>query len=116
MAKIQIIAIGISLLFTFYVFKKIIAGKLREEYAFTWVFATLALIFFSFWRQGLEIVAHFFGVYSAPNLFFAIAFVLIFIYLLHLSVTVSSLSRKNKELAQKIALMEHDIEAENKRK
>lgn len=116
MARIQIIAILISIAFTAYVFRKIIKGKLREEYAFTWVIATLFLIFFSFWRNGLEVVAHFFGVYEAPNLFFAIAFVLIFIYLLHLSITVSNLTKKNKELAQQIALMNEKMKDNTEQK
>jgi hypothetical protein len=116
MARIQIISILISLSFTFYVFRKILKGKLREEYAFTWVFATISLIFFSFWRNGLEIVAQFFGVYSAPNLFFAIAFFLIFIYLLHLSIVVSNLSKKNKEIAQQLALMNEKVQKIEKEK
>ena len=109
MARIQIIAILISLLFLAYISYLIIKGKLREEYAITWIVCTAILIAFSFWRNGLEVMSHLFGVYEAPNLVFTGSIFAILIYLLHLSVVNSKLQTSNKKLTQEIALLKQRL-------
>jgi hypothetical protein len=110
MAKIQIIAITASLLFLLYIIRLIVKGKLREEYSIIWIVCTIVLIVFSFWRNGLELLAKLLGVYEAPNLVFTGAIFAIFIYLLHLSVVVSKLHSNNKQLAQDVALLKEKLE------
>jgi len=114
MAKIQIIAIAVSLLFLLFIVRLIIKGKLREEYSIVWISCTLLLIVFSFWRDGLEVIAHLTGVYEAPNLVFTAAIFAVFIYLLHLSVVVSKMQGQNKQLAQEIALLKERMKKEQK--
>ena len=103
--RIQIISVVVSLLMLAYIARLIMKGKLREEYAIFWVVCTLVLVFFSFWRNGLDVVSSLLGVYSPPNLVFMGAIFGIFIYLLHLSLVVSKLQEKNKKLAQDVALL-----------
>jgi hypothetical protein len=109
MAKIQIIAIVVSLLFLAYILRLITKGKLREEYSIVWIACTVVLIIFSFWREGLEVLAKTVGVYEAPNLVFTGAIFAIFIYLLHLSVVMSRLHQQNKKLAQELALLKEQL-------
>jgi hypothetical protein len=109
MDKIQIIAIATSLLFLAYIGWLIVKGKLREEYAIIWILCTIILIVFSFWREGLQVMADLFGVYAPPNLVFTGAIFAILIYLLHLSVTVSKLQAQNKKLAQDITLLRESL-------
>ncbi|OJW85196.1 MAG: hypothetical protein BGO69_06135 [Bacteroidetes bacterium 46-16] len=110
MARIQIIALSTSVLFLLYISYLIVKGRLREEYAITWITCTAILIIFSFWRNGLEIMSHFFGVYEAPNLVFTGAIFAILIYLLHLSIVNSKLHSGNKKMAQEIALLKARID------
>ena len=110
MAKIQIIAITASLLFLVYIIRLILKGKLREEYSIVWILCTAILITFSFWREGLEVMADILGVYEAPNLIFTGALFAVFIYLLHLSVVASKLQNHNKDLAQDIAILKEKLE------
>jgi|ERR1035437_8781939 hypothetical protein len=112
MARIQIIAIAISISFLLYIVRLIIKGKLREEYSIVWIVCTVILVLFSFWRNGLEVLSHLLGVYEAPNLVFTGAIFAIFIYLLHLSVIVSKLYSQNKQLAQEIALLKEKFKKE----
>ena len=111
--KIQITCIAVSVSFLFYIGYLIIKGRLREEYAIFWVVSTIMLIAFSFWRNGLAVVAEFFGVFSPPNIVFMGAIFGIFIYLLHLSVVVSKLQETNKKLSQEIALLKNKINKKN---
>jgi hypothetical protein len=110
MGRIQLIAIAVSLGFLVYISRLIVKGKLREEYAFVWIFCTAVLIVFSLWREGLDVVSRFIGIYDPPNMVFTGAIFAILIYLLHLSITVSMLTRQNKTLAQEIALMKQERE------
>ncbi len=113
MAKIQMIAIAISILFLLYIIRLIIKGKLREEYSIVWIVCTVVLIVFSFWRNGLDVVSNLVGIYAPPNLVFTAAIFAIFIYLLHLSVVVSKLQSQSKQLAQEIALLKEKINKNN---
>ena len=110
MARIQIITIIVNFLFIAYIARLIIKGRLREEYAIVWVVCTLFLTIFSFWRNGLEIMAKLLGVYEAPNLVFTGAIFAILIYLLHISVVVSKLQNNIRKLTQEMALLKETIE------
>ena len=110
MGRIQIIAILGSITFLIIIARLIIKGKLREEYAIIWILCTLALLLFSFWRNGLEILSNIFGVYAPPNMVFIGAIIAILIYLLHLSIVVSKLHERTKILSQEVALLKASIE------
>jgi hypothetical protein len=105
MPRIQIITIILSILLLLFIARLIIKGRLREEYAIVWIFSTLFLVIFSFWREGFETISHFLQVYDPPNLIFTAAIAAILIYLLHLSVVVSKLQDQNKRLTQELANM-----------
>lgn len=107
MEKIQIIAIVASLLFTVFVIRLIVKGKLREEYSIIWICCTFFLILFSFWREGLDFISGMLGIYEPPNFVFTVSVFVVFMYLLHLSVVVSRLYDQNKILAQEIALLKN---------
>jgi hypothetical protein len=110
MIRIQLITIGLNVLFILYISYLIVRGKLREEYAIVWIICTLFLAIFSFWRKGLDVVSRMFGVYDPPNLVFTAFIFVILIYLLHLSVVASRLHRQNKTMAQDIALLKKQSE------
>ncbi|MFC5284550.1 DUF2304 domain-containing protein [Pedobacter alpinus] len=105
MIRIQVITLVVSILFLVYISKLIIRGKLREEYAIVWCASTLMLVVFSFWKDGLYILADLFGVFVPANLVFTACIFVILIYLLHLSVVSSKLHLQNKAMAQEIALL-----------
>ncbi len=108
--RIQIISIIVSFLFLFYIGRLIVKKRLREEYSIIWVVATIILIVFAFWRNGLSVIAQLLGVYDAPNIIFTGAIFLVLVYLLHLSVVVSQLHEKNKKLAQELTLLKNKLE------
>ena len=108
--KIQVISIIGALFFMFFIFRLITRGKLREEYAIIWIICTLILIMFSIWRDGLDIIAKFLGVYYAPALVFLAAIFAIIIFLVHLSVVNSKQQRQIKDLTQIIALLKDKLD------
>ncbi len=115
MQRIQVVAIIASLSFLAIVLLQIKRGKLREEYALTGMLSTGALIALSFWRSGLRVLAHVFGVYEPLNLIFAGTFFAVLVYLLHLSMTVSKLQLQNKVLSQELVLLKEEMQRKGSR-
>lgn len=103
--KIQILSIIGALLFMFFIFRLIVKGRLREEYSILWIVCTTFLLVFSFWRNGLDIIAKFLGVYYAPALIFLGAIFAIILFLVHLSVVNSKQQKQIKDLAQELAIL-----------
>jgi hypothetical protein len=114
MDKIQIVAIIAVLFFIGLISRFIIRGKLRTEYSIIWILIGLILMVFSLWRQSLDLLAKFFGVFYAPSLIFIFFFFMIFIFLIHLSVVNSKQHEQIKKLAQEIALLKEKISEKNK--
>jgi ABC-type uncharacterized transport system YnjBCD permease subunit len=84
---------------------------LRERYALLWLATGLVLAALSLWRDGLNTIARWFGVRSyPPAVLFAVAILFIIVVLLHYSTVISRLSDQNVLLAQKLALLEQDVE------
>jgi hypothetical protein len=109
MHKIQFIIIFINSILLFYIARLIIKGKLREEYGIAWIVCTIVLMFFSFWRNGLEVLAKAFGIFEAPNLVFTSFIFIILIYLLHLSIVNTKLQKDITKLTQEIALLKQKV-------
>lgn len=107
--KIQIISIIGALAFMFMIFRLIIRGKLREEYSIIWIICTLILLVFSFWRNGLDVLAKLLGIYYAPALVFLAAIFAIIIFLVHLSVVNSKQHEQIKKLTQEMAILKSKI-------
>jgi hypothetical protein len=114
MDKIQIIAIIAVLFFIGLIARFIMKGKLRTEYSIIWILMGLMFLIFSIWRQSLDLLAKFFGVYYAPALIFIFFFFMIFIFLIHLSVVNSKQHEQIKKLAQEIALLKERFSDRNK--
>jgi hypothetical protein len=108
--RIQIVSIVGSVLFLMVIGRLIFKGKLREEYAIVWIAATAALLLLSIWRNGLELLAVFLGVFYAPSLLFLVALFAITTFLVHLSVVATKLQRQNKILAQDLALLRNELQ------
>lgn len=104
--KIQLLSIITSAIFMVIIFQLIIRGKLREEYSILWIVCTILLLVFSFWRNGLDMIASALGVYYAPSLVFLVGLFVIIIFLVHLSVVNSKQHLQIKNLAQTLALLE----------
>ena len=107
--KIQILSIIGALAFMFFIFRLIAKGKLREEYSIIWIICTVILLIFSFWRNGLDLLAKLLGVFYAPALVFLAAIFAIIIFLVHLSVVNSKQHEQIKKLSQEMAILKNKI-------
>jgi hypothetical protein len=110
MSFIQIVSIIFTLLFLGFVFRLILKRKLREEFSIIWIFCALFLNLFAFWRDGIEVLARFFGIFYPPAIIFMALFIAIIIYCLHLSVLISRHREEIKNVTQEVAILKQELE------
>ncbi len=108
--KTQYIAIAASVLLFLYIFYLVRNKRIKEEYSLLWLFSSISLIFFSIWRDGLEYFAQLVGIAYPPAALFLILLLAIFLILIEFSVIISTLSDRNKTLAQEIGILKMEIE------
>ena len=84
--------------------------RLQERYALLWLVTGIVLAVLSAWRDGLNTIAGWVGIRSyPPAVLFAVGFLFVLAVLLHYSTVISRLSAQNVVLAQKLALLEHEL-------
>ena len=109
-SRVQILAVIISLLVILLVVHLIRRKQLRVEYSIVWLFGSSLLIFFSVWRDFLDIVADFLGIHYAPAFLLLIMILIGTLGFLHFSVKMSMQAEYNKKMTQRVALLQQRVE------
>jgi len=110
MKPIQIFVFLVSLGLLIFILELVRRGKLKERFALLWLFSAIVLIIFSIWGNLLEIIARVIGIYYAPSVLLPIIIFFVVILFMYFSVIVSRQSEQLKVLAQKIALIEEELD------
>jgi cell division protein FtsW (lipid II flippase) len=109
--KVSIAAAIASALLLLVVFELIRSRRLRERYALLWLLTGLVLLVLSLWRGGLNTIAGWVGIETyPPAVLFAVASFFILAVLLHYSTVISKLTDQSVVLAQRVALLEAELE------
>lgn len=109
--RISVAATIASLLLLLVVLELIRGRRLKERYALLWLVTGVVLLVLSAWRGGLNTIADWLGVSTyPPAILFAVATLFVIIVLLHYSTVLSELDDENTVLAQRLALLEADVE------
>jgi hypothetical protein len=108
---VSIVGAIASVLLIVIIIELIRSRRLRERYALLWLLTGLVLLVFSLWRGGLNTVAGWAGVTGyPPAVLFALGLLFVIVVLLHYSTVISKLSDQNTILAQRVALLEAEME------
>jgi hypothetical protein len=109
-SRLQILAIVITGGLFVLVFELVRQRRLLERYALLWLFSSAILLGLSIWRGALEELASAVGIYYAPSALFAVAFGFVLVLLLHFSLVISGLAEQTKVLAQRVGLLQHEVD------
>lgn len=93
-----------ALVSTYSMLKKIKKFKMQIEYAIFWVIFSVALIIMAIYPKIFDIASKILGVYSPANLVFAFIIFILLVKVFLMTVELSSLETRVKELTQEIAL------------
>jgi hypothetical protein len=107
--KIQYFAIAGSIVFLLFVILLVRNKKIKEEYSVLWLFFGIVFLVISLWRDLLLLISSFIGIAYPPVAFILILIFSIFFILIQYSVIISNLKEKNKNLVQRLGLLEHEI-------
>jgi hypothetical protein len=91
------------------IFELVRRRHLMERYALLWLLAGITVLVLALWQGLLTRISHAVGIYYPPSALFAVTFVFVLAMLVHFSTTVSRLSDQSKLLAQRVALLEHEL-------
>lgn len=108
--RIEVIAAAIVICAV--IFELVRRKHLLERYAILWLLAGVVVLVLAVWRGLLTTLSHAVGIYYPPAALFAVAFLFVLVMLIHFSVAVSRLSDQNKILAQRVALLQQQLERE----
>ncbi len=84
--------------------------RLREEYSLLWLATAVVLIVLSLSRPLLDVLANAIGIFYPPSALFVVAMLFVLLILLHFSTVITRLDQENKDTAQQIALLRHELE------
>ncbi len=102
--KIVALAVGIGMLIL--IVELVRRRKLREEYSWLWLMTGSVILLLTLWFNLLKWITHLVGAITPSSTIFLFAFLFLIFISLHFSVVISKLTDRNKELAQKHALLE----------
>jgi hypothetical protein len=102
--------IVVALLICVVILELIRRKHLMERYAILWLSLGVTVLVLAAWKGLLTSFSHAVGIYYPPAALFAVAFLFVLALLLHFSIVLSRLSDQNKILAQRLALLQHELE------
>jgi hypothetical protein len=109
-SRLQLLAIVVTAGLFILVFELVRQRRLLERYALLWLFSSAVLLALSIWRGALEELASAVGIFYAPSVLFAVAFGFVLVLLLHFSLVISRLAEQTKILAQRVGLLQHEVD------
>lgn len=107
---LRAVLIAGSLLTTALIIRKIRQSKAQIEDSVFWVFVSAILIIFSIFPKTADILSRLAGTYSTSNFIFLFIIFLLLVKVFSLTLRVSQLESKQRELVQRIALNEKERE------
>ncbi len=109
--KIQLLIGVLSIILLFFTFELIRKGRLREEYSILWLFTGIVILIFSLFPQFFlsRFIARITGIFYLSTIVL-ITFFFLLLIVFHFSIVISKLTNQNKELAQRYAILEHELE------
>ena len=99
----------------FLMMRRIRQSRMQIESAVFWIVLALVLVVFSLFPAAADFAAHCLGIYSTANFLFLFAIFVLIVKVFYMTIHISQLEMKIKELVQQIALDEKKNQEEKAR-
>ena len=106
----RVILVIVSILTMAFMMRKIRQAKVQIEAALFWVIMALILVVFSLFPAVADACAPLLGIYSTPNFLFLFMIFLLIVKVFGMTLQMSQMESRQKELVQRIALDQKDRE------
>jgi hypothetical protein len=111
----KVVAFVVGLWMLLLIIELVRRRKLREEYSWLWLMTGSVILLLTLWFDLLKWITDLVGAVSPSSTIFLFAFLFLVFISLHFSVVISKLTERNKELAQRYALLELEVHELKKR-
>lgn len=111
----RILLIVVSLLTTYYILKRIRQSKLQIEYAIFWILFSGVLIIFSLFPWLVSLFTRMIGMQLPVNFIFLLFIFVLMVKMFFMTIELSTLENKVKDLTQELALEEKERQDEQKK-
>jgi hypothetical protein len=108
--RVSITAAIAAVILLLVVLELIRSRRLQERYALLWLLTGVVIFVLAVWRSLLGKASDLVGIAYPPSALFILAAFFILLVLLHYSTVISRLAEQNTTLAQRLALLEHELE------
>lgn len=108
--RVSVVAAAAALILLAIILELIRSRRLQERYAILWLVTGSVMFVLAIWRGGLAKIADLAGIAYPPSALFVLVSLFILAVLLHYSTVISGLSDQSKILAQRLALLERELE------
>lgn len=105
-----VFAVVASLIALLVVLELVRRRHLSEEYSLLWLGTALVMLVVGVWRDLLHGLADLVNIEYPPNLLFLLAALFLLFIQLYFSTVITRLTKENREAAQQIALLRHDLD------
>ena len=112
---LRVVLIVVSLTTMAYMMHKIRQAKVQIDAALFWVIFSLVLVVFAIFPPAADACARLLGIYSTPNFLFLSMIFLLMVKIFSMTIHISQLEEKQKELIQKMALDQKESEEMERR-
>jgi hypothetical protein len=107
--RVSIAAAAAAVVLLLVILELIRSRRLQERYALLWLLTGIVILVLAAWRGLLAKLADLVGIAYPPSALFVLASFFVLMVLLHYSTVISKLSDQNAILAQRLALLEHEL-------
>jgi hypothetical protein len=111
MSRVQLFAILGALAFLLLILELVRRRSMREQYSLLWLLTGGLLLAFGLWRRLVDVVGSLLGIYYGPAALILVFTLFFMIILLHFTTVISQLTRQNRTLAQRVAILEWSVKA-----
>lgn len=109
---INLASILVGLFIIVVTFKNMIQKKITEGQSIIWLLIGLGVIVLGIFPPLLKIISNALGIWYAPAILFAVAFVGLLLIVYHHTITISILNNKIQELSLQVALLKQERDEE----
>lgn len=107
----KVFVISMALLMLVVILELVRRRKLKEEYSWMWLFTGVFVLLTASWYKLLVVITEFLGIILPVNTLFFLGLMFVILLSLHYSVRISVMSTQVKELAQKMAILESELDS-----
>ncbi len=110
---LRVALILVSFATCFLIMRKIRQSKMQIENAIFWIVLSLVLVVYSVFPQVADFCARILGIYATTNFLFLFAIFILIVKVFYMTIHISQLESRIKELVQQMALDEKRREEEH---